>query len=1081
MLLGTTKMRPTLFIGLGGSGGRVVDVLARRLLAEEAWPRYADLLHFTVVDTDANDLARLSGRIEKSSIAVAHKPRRAALHRGEGLSGGEDRRVTSWVHPWYGFREVSQAGAGQIRLEARYSLHCQLAEATHHSLKHIVRRQLQRALRAQLPNRGSERVRFFIFASTAGGTGSGASLTVAALLRSLAAELGAEAEVFGTFFLPSLFRDKVAEPLVPKINANGYAALKEVERFQELRYEGGPEEMELVFDPTLAQGSEVSPVDVVRQAPFDWVYVADRPEAMAIEQIYAAAGEAAFLQLFTPILGYQDREADNFRQLQTSPAAGHFALQYGSIGASVVELPRRRLVRYSARLWTVETLLRMVVARGEGDHAVDLSDPAFKALGEDEQSRRIDAAFADFIAARARAEAEEKTPGLFTEIAAFTSRGTHLVDAFRARLRHELEAAEDAIDIDSINAAAITPESCSLNAARDHLGRDFARSRQALSTLAAAFERDIASGALFTRFFDEHGASPLLQRRFLIELDRLAREELRVGDADDAELAPWCPNPFDDPESGRYLALRAPDPAEYRVDSPEVRKAIDTQERGLLEAAKRVIKRDAAFAQRRLAAVGLFNSLRDTARDALVVEFWQRVARALELQVAQRLEVFRVVAKKGQALVDHLGEEAERCRRQGLELPDIGEAAGQTAEFHLGSEVFHDERAGRRQWDLVHRVLITPQLTVEAGAVLAIINDALREASTSKARRLGAADGVLHAIATGLDALARARVAQVYAGLDLAAGLVLEARLAAVTGEHTARAFDHGPAHARDALERVPDEAVAAYLREKIARVAAMSRPLGRFDEPVLAGTDMAPYRPRFFGVDPTQLRANPILGDALALGAGGFERLEDWTTPDLLSFYQACLGVPLYAYLEVSGPLARSYDHQIADPRRREPLHVDHRWESPGFHGAPGPGLPDLDPPRREAWEARREAAGAAAVRDFAAALAAGVIARGPTGRYAWSHRGRSGDLGGRLGDALAAFGALTDGLRGPLHQATEERLTKEPRRVAATLGDLAGLRFDAEADGKLLESQAITRIMTALEQRGPGAPLAAGGHPSP
>ncbi len=1063
MLLGTAKMRPTFFIGLGGSGGRVVDVLARRLVTEEHWERFDDLIHFVVVDTDANDLARLSGRIQKTNIAIAHKPRRVALYRGEDTGGPGDRRVTSWVHPWYRFREVSNAGAGQIRLEARFSLHCQLAEATHNSLAHIVRRQLQRALRAQQPNRGGERVRFFIYASTAGGTGSGASLPVAALLRRLTRELGAEAEVFGNFLLPSLFRDKVAQPLAPKINANGYAALQEIERFQELRYEGGPEDMELVFDPNASESLEVTAADYVRQAPFDWVYLIDRPEAMAIEQIYAAAGEAAYLQLFTPILGYQEREGDNFRQLQTTLAAGYFALQNGSIGASVVELPRRRLTRYFARRWTLDALTRLVIASGEGDAAVDLASFEFEALSETEQGRRIDAAFEAFVQSEARAEQDDKRPGVFSEIAAYRAHDVDLLEAFRARLRQELERAEDLVDIDSINAAAITPESCSLNAARDNLGRDFQRSRQALATHAAALERDLATGGWLGRLFEEHGATPLAQRYLLIEIDRLAREGLRVGDAEDEGLSQWCPNPWDDADSGRYLALRPPEAAEYKVDAPEVRKAIEAQEQGLLAAAKRLLKRDAAFAQRRQSAVGLFNSLRDTARDALVIDFWQRLSRGLRAQVERRLEVFRVIAKKGTALVAHLAEQAERCRVQGMEVPDVGALAGASAEFHLGSEVFHDERAGVRQWDLVWDIEVAPQLHIDTSRVLALVNDHLQQASTAKARRVGATDEVLADIATQLDELARAKVADLLASdrpLTLASGLELEARLSA-----------HGNRPAEvDRLEAVPRVQIEGYLHEKLARVCAMSRPLGRFDEPVLAGKDITPYRPLFYGVDPHQLRAHPRLRGALDLAANGFERLEDWSSPDILSFYQACLGVPLYAYREVVGPLAEAYAHQAADPRRREPLHIDHRWEVPGFNGAAGPGLPALDPARRRAWEQARAHAAEGAVADFAACLAAGVVSRQGR-RYGWRHRGKAGDLAATLSASTAAFGALAEGLRGPLGDAARELLAADPSRVDACRRELSGLRFDAEADGLLLEAQAIARLMSALDAQPPAA----------
>ena len=67
---------PTFFLGMGGSGGRVVDVLARRLKAEPTWARFQKLIHFVCVDTDANDLSRLARRVETSNISVLGKCRR---------------------------------------------------------------------------------------------------------------------------------------------------------------------------------------------------------------------------------------------------------------------------------------------------------------------------------------------------------------------------------------------------------------------------------------------------------------------------------------------------------------------------------------------------------------------------------------------------------------------------------------------------------------------------------------------------------------------------------------------------------------------------------------------------------------------------------------------------------------------------------------------------------------------------------------------------------------------------------------------------------------------------------------------
>lgn len=1052
MLLGTHKLRPTFFIGLGGSGGRVVDVLARRLSADPSFPRYADLVHFVAVDTDQNDLQRLHREVHKSNISIANKPRRIALHRGEATGLAEDRRVTSWVHPSYRFREHSNAGAGQIRLEARYSLHCQVLEQQPHNLTEILRRQLQRALRAGAPNRSSERVRFHLWASTAGGTGSGASLVVANLLRKLAAELGAEAEVFGNFFLPSLFRDRVAPALVAKIEANGYAALQEIERFQELRYEGGPDPIELVFDPLGAHDKAVAPTDRVERAPFDWVYLVDRPEAMTIEAIYAAAGEAAYLQLFTPILGYQEREADNFRQLQTRLAAGYFALQNGAIGASVIELPRERLVRYCARRATIDALERLVIAQGSDDAArIDLVDPAWKALSESEQGRRLDRAFVDFIRGEARREEAANQPGIFCEINRFESMSSALLDAFKALLKVELEAAEDLVAIDSINAAAITPENTSLNAQRDAMLRDLSRARAALSERAVALEKDLASGQLLTRFFSRYRVSPLCQRFLLIELDRMAREDQRLGGDDDQALSAWCIVPFDDAESGRHLALAPADPASWKLDQPELRRQLQALEAGLSDAARRLFKKEQAFAERRQAVVAWFNQLRDTAQETLIVEFWQRVQRALEQQVKQRLEVFRAIAKQGLGLVSHLRADAERSRARGLAVGDIADAPsaktaddalgpdGVAGEFHLGSEVFHDERAGVRAWDELWRLVVEPSLHVPLQDLLPAIDRHLQA---------GDAERVLYRIAHDLDELHRERIARhlsVDQPLTLADALVLEARFALTAHQAPTKA----------ALDAVALPRIRDYLADKIARVAGMSRALGRFDEPVVAGREFSPYRPRFVGVSTTHLERAPVIAEALGVGASGFERLEDWTSPDLVSFYQACLGVPLYAWVEVQGPLALAYAHESRDPLRKEPLHIDHRWE--------GDGLPGLDPVTRRVWEDARARLAAAGLTAVARALAAGVVHREGE-RFRWRLRGKEGDLGPSARHLATAWASLSDALREPLEEASAAILAAEPQRTPAMAATLAGCRFDAEADGHGLEAAAYGALARAL-----------------
>ncbi len=1068
MLLGTHDMRPTFFIGLGGSGGRVVDVLASRLQVEPKWPQYEGLIHFVCVDTDENDLKRLKARMAVSSISIREKPRRIALLRGEG-GDVENRRVTSWVHPWYGFREVSSAGAGQIRLESRFSLHCQLAEATQNSLRQIISRQLRRALRPQEAHRGQGAVRFFIYGSIAGGTGSGASLSCAYLLRSIAQSHGAPAEVYGCFFLPSLFRSKVQGPLISKINANGYAALKEIERFMELRYEGGPGEMELVFDPGLSDARTPSSVDRVSEAPFDWIYLVDRPEAMSIEQIYAAVGEAAYFQLFSPILGFQERAADNYRQLQTELARGAFALQYGSIGASVLELPRRRLLRYFARRWTIERLERLIIARRAQDEGMlDPRSPEFKALSDGEQSKRLDQAFCRYVELQARRE-EQEAPGIFSEIRALSSGGTALIPAFRELLLQELKSAEAEIEIESINSATLTMENISLNAARNNFSRDFARSRQRLSARAEILEREISDGRLLGEFFKQHKVSPLTQRYLLIELDRLAREELQLGEEEGA-LIPWCFNPYEESEAGRFLAEPPIDPGRYKIESPEVQKMIAGHERGLVEVSRKrfgLFQRERAFMERRQSVISFFNALSGDAWTALILDFWQQISRALQGQIEQRLDLFRSLAKQGVTLVAHLREQAEVCRKQGDEVPEVGQSVGETQEFHLGEELFYEARRGRRQWDRLYHLLVEGQLGIGAEAQLAKVNQRLQEGSQGRTSKARLASRTLEAIARDLDKLARDRLKILLAEqLDLGKGLILEARLA----------LSESPKPDRAELERVDPGALRDYLSDKLRRVILMSRPLGRFDAPVLAGAagNVKPYPPLFYGVqlqhleqrlDPEERGGEACLADLFAEAAEGFERVEDWDSPDLVSFYQGRLGLPLYGYLDILGPLQDSYDHEVQRSGRSQPLHIDGRWEREGFRGAQGLGLPDLDPLRRQRWDRMLAERQAHQEHSFARCLAAEIISWKEE-HYLWSHRGHSEALGVNILEALRSFEALSEHLRGPLLKAAEARLAEDGALIPRCLESLAGLAFDREAKHKKPEAVALQRLSQLLEE---------------
>ena len=1078
---------PTFFLGMGGSGGRVVDVLAKRLKSEPFWPRLSKLVHFVCIDTDANDLARLARRVETSNISISDKRRRIELLRGN-LDHEANQRVASWVHPWYGFRDVAGKGAGQIRLESRFSQHCQIADGLPGNVRDLITRKLRESMDALNINaQKSANARFFIYGSLAGGTGSGASLITAYLCRQLAIDAGIPAEVFGMFFLPSVFRDRIESALVPKINANGYAALKEIEWCMEMRYDKcGPKGgLEMVFDPRRAPGTKVTKHDRVERAPFDWVYIVDKPEKMAIDQIYQAAGESAYLQLFSPIMAFQDREGDNFAQLQSEPSDGYFAVQYGSMGSSVLEFPRERLVRYFARRKTVELVERLVVGKppsnsGIADDLV-LSGREFLDLAESEQNRRIDEAFKRFVQYEAKQEAEVEKRGLFTDIAELRVGQSNLMDEFRAKLNAEIEALKSEVVIATINAPAITPENPTLNHARVNLARDYKTGKQTVDKKALLLARDITGGGFLSKFFRDFKASPLQQRYFLVQINQLAlNADLRTGvEEEDASLLDWCFLPAADIDSVGYLARKPPDAVEYDVELPDVRKRIAAAEERLSIASKALISKEKKFDEARIGAVREFQRLEQACGDALIIDFWHQTNRALRQHVEKRLDLFRVIAKKGLSAVDHLRAQAENCRERGGTVPDIGRTDEEAAEFHLGNEVFHDARNKVRQWHLVYRLLVEQDLVIDIGAVLAEVNTVLDQAASANSPTqpgTSGSDDVLNSIIDRIDKQMRdkmQRFVDVDREINLFTGLEMEAKLTLLNNRADVTPKD---------MDRVDPIALEPYIKDKLAFVAGMSIPLARFDEAVLAGAGKKPYRPRFYGVDDKLLERSAMVATALKSAASGFSMLEDWNSHDILTFYQATIGVPLYAWRDVQEDLGIAYEHEAGESGRGHPMQIDARWENTGFHGNESLGIPGLSLGLRRKWEAakkafeeeqarKRKAEDDAKLRQSAASagqlgrgLAAGFVSEA-YGAWSLAYRGRTFELGTGLAEAMQKFAELPEAVRGPVDRAAQEAITNDPGKLAELKAKLDDWLFDAGSDGRTADEKAIGLVQGALK----------------
>ncbi|MFA0756604.1 MAG: hypothetical protein YPKNTGVA_002130 [Candidatus Fervidibacter sp.] len=241
------EVAPTLVIGLGGSG-----TWTARRLKELMRQRYGiiPLIRFLFVDCDQGAFTsqpELADVQDNEKIALfIRNPWKILQEVRQGI-GEERAKWQDWLPEQLNVSALYDArGAGGIRPVGRFALFASLQEVwgrLNSALREIlaIEQQLRTTLRDQ-----AEQVqvtvhysepRIYIIGSLCGGTGSSLFLDIAVLVRHCLRQIAPDAKpsIVGVFFLPSVFAN---EPTLSSdidflsiLQANGYAALKELEHF----------------------------------------------------------------------------------------------------------------------------------------------------------------------------------------------------------------------------------------------------------------------------------------------------------------------------------------------------------------------------------------------------------------------------------------------------------------------------------------------------------------------------------------------------------------------------------------------------------------------------------------------------------------------------------------------------------------------------------------------------------------------------------------------------------------------------------------------------------------------------------
>ncbi len=319
-------VRPTLFVGLGGTGHRI-GVYLKALFAghQGSQPGWLRLLVFDTADEalvvrlENGETVSLEPGVE--FVNIGHVPvGRIIRHRQKQRAIAERFGESLMRLP----PTVLRHGAKQVRLLGLMALYWHFHKVEGHlqrAIWHLAGRETGR--RAVVDT--GQGINIFIVNSLCGGTGAGSFLDVAYLVRALVEELGDLGDlcqVTGLGVLPGAFPDVSGPNLLP----NTVASLMELNHAM----------TRSDFRAAYPNGRVIEPTS----APFNLYYVVDGVDERGrvwpgINAVCRLAGCALYLQMGSQVGRKGENDFDNLDEVLSRTTDGGVGTFLGSVGLSV--------------------------------------------------------------------------------------------------------------------------------------------------------------------------------------------------------------------------------------------------------------------------------------------------------------------------------------------------------------------------------------------------------------------------------------------------------------------------------------------------------------------------------------------------------------------------------------------------------------------------------------------------------------------------------------------------------------------------------------------------------------------------
>lgn len=335
---------PTLIVGLGGTGSKIVLRVADRITDEQR-----KNIGFAVFDTDVNELRQIS----ENNPFVHTIQTSTKLSVGEYLDIDVHSRDT-----WFPVNAILNSktlteGAGQVRAISRMALETAIRagkmEALHQAIEDLYKLE---------GNEYEQALRVIIVSSLAGGTGSGLLLPVALYIKNyLATRFRQSANITrGFFLLPEVFYGVIpGQAERNNLKSNAYAAMRELDAFLmkgdstlDPKYNDS-----VKIDFPCAGTGEFEQYNV---RPYDYCFLfdaqnSDGKKLNSFNRYLDHAADCIYAQSIGPMNKRSNSSEDNtIRKLCSEKGRN----RYAGAGTSMLIYPYKDIQQYLALTWANE-------------------------------------------------------------------------------------------------------------------------------------------------------------------------------------------------------------------------------------------------------------------------------------------------------------------------------------------------------------------------------------------------------------------------------------------------------------------------------------------------------------------------------------------------------------------------------------------------------------------------------------------------------------------------------------------------------------------------------------------------------